>query len=567
MHRRPRPLAHVIKYKTMKQFLFLTGFALLFFACEQEEYAFGELTPPTNLVLETVVVGQTAALPNGDGSGQVEFVAEADNAITYKFIFSDGSEQVVPSGRLTKRFNLVGINTYDITVVASGTAGIATTLTSEVTVESTFSDPDVINFLTGDGSKTWYWAADEPGHLGVGQNDDNIEANYFPNFYQAAPFEKDGAEEALCLYQDELVFSRDGDNLFFQLNNFGQTYFNGSYESVAGGSAGFDFCYDFATGATPQRVLLGPSSSFVVDNGVAGQTRGTDLVFSDGGFMSYYIGTTTYEILSLTENRMVVRAIQGNNDFLAWYHIFTTTKPVQGGGDDTDYDNLVWSDEFDVDGAPNPANWSYNIGRGSNGWGNGESQFYTDRAQNVVVEDGKLKITARREPFSGADFTSARIVTENKFEFTYGRVDMSAKLPIGGGTWPALWMLGEDYATNTWPACGEIDIMEHVGNQQNRIFSSLHFPGNSGGDAVTEATTRPDVANTFHKYSVIWSPESIRFFVDDELYHTFSNSSNVPFNSDFFLIFNVAMGGNFGGNIDPAFSESSMEVEYVRVYQ
>jgi beta-glucanase (GH16 family) len=144
---------------------------------------------------------------------------------------------------------------------------------------------------------------------------------------------------------------------------------------------------------------------------------------------------------------------------------------------------------------------------------------------------------------------------------------MSAKLPIGGGTWPALWMLGEDYATNTWPACGEIDIMEHVGNQQNRIFSSLHFPGNFGGNAVTEATTRTDVANTFYKYSVIWSPESIRFFVDDELYHTFSNSSNIPFNSDFFLIFNVAMGGNFGGNIDPAFNESTMEVEYVRVYQ
>lgn len=567
MHRRPRLRNHVNKYKMMKQFLLLTAMALLFFTCDQEEYTFGELTAPANLNLETTVVGQTDVLPNGDGSGQVEFVATADNAITYKFIFSDGSEQVVPSGRLTKRFNVVGINTFEVTVVASGTAGIATTLTSEVTVESTFSDPEVLGFLTGDGSKTWYWAADEPGHLGVGQNDGNIEANYFANFYQAAPFEKDAADEALCLYQDEMVFTSDGDNIFFQLNNSGQTYFNGSYESVAGGSNGFDFCYDFATATTPQLVQLAPASSFVVDNNIAGQTRGTDMVFSDGGFMSYYIGATTYEILSLTNNRMVVRAVQGNNAALAWYHIFTTTKPVQGGGDDTDYDNLLWSDEFDVDGAPNPANWSYNIGRGQNGWGNGEAQFYTDRPENVIVDDGKLKITLRREAFSGADFTSARLVTENKYEFTYGRVDMSAKLPIGGGTWPALWMLGEDYATNTWPACGEIDIMEHVGNQQNRIFSSLHFPGNFGGNAVTEATTRTDVANTFYKYSVIWSPESIRFFVDDELYHTFSNSSNIPFNSDFFLIFNVAMGGNFGGNIDPAFNESTMEVEYVRVYQ
>jgi len=185
----------------------------------------------------------------------------------------------------------------------------------------------------------------------------------------------------------------------------------------------------------------------------------------------------------------------------------------------------------------------------------------------VRVEDGVLKITAKRENFGGAEFTSARLVTENKFEFTYGRVDISAKLPSGGGTWPALWALGEDYATNTWPGCGEIDIMEHVGNQQDRIFSSLHFPGNSGGDAVTRSINDDNVAEEFHKYSCVWSPESIRFFVDDELYHTFSNNDQLPYDSDFFLIFNVAMGGNFGGDIDPAFQESTMEVDWVRVYQ
>ena len=551
----------------MKQFLLLTGLSLLLFTCEKEDYAFGELTAPTNLNLETNIIGQSDNLPGGDGSGQVMFVATADDAITYKFVFSDGSEEVVPSGRLTKRFNRVGVNTYGVTVVASGTAGIATTLTSEVTVESTFSDPEVVEFLAGNGSKTWYWAANEPGHLGVGQNDDNIEANYFANYYQAAPFEKDGGDESLCLYQDELVFSRDGDNLFYQLNNFGQTYFNFGYEDLVGGSEGFDFCYDYTPNSSPERVLLAPASSFVVDNGVPGQTRGTNIIFSDGGFMSYYVGATTYELISLTSNRMVVRAVMGNNASLAWYHIFTTTKPIQGGGDDTDYDNLVWSDEFNTDGAPDPDNWQFNIGRGNNGWGNGESQFYTDREDNVVVRDGKLVITAKRENFSGAEFTSTRMKTENKFEFTYGRVDISAKLPSGGGTWPALWMLGEDYSTNTWPGCGEIDIMEFVGNRPERIFSSLHFPGNSGGEAVTEETTRPDVSSTFYKYSVIWSPVSIRFYIDDELYHTFSNDSTLPFNSDFFIILNVALGGNFGGDIDPAFQESSMEVDYVRVYQ
>ncbi|TXF86265.1 family 16 glycosylhydrolase [Neolewinella aurantiaca] len=550
----------------MKHFFLLTALALFCFACEQEDYAFGDITAPQNLSVEATITGQTDDAPFGDGSGQVVFTAVADNAITYRYVFSDGSEEIAPSGRLTKRFSQVGVNTYGVTIVASGTAGVSTTLTTEVTVQSSFSDPEVVDFLTGEGSKTWYWAADEPGHLGVGQNDDNSELNFYANYYQAAPFEKDGGPESACLYQDELIFTREGDALFFQLNNFGQTYFNTAYQGVAGGSQGFDFCYDFDVDATPQLVQLAPSESVVVDNGVPGQTRGTNLVFTQGGFMSYYIGATTYEIISVTDSRLVVRAEQGDNPGLAWYHIFSSTKPTEGS-DDTDYDNLVWADEFNTDGAPDPAKWGYNIGRGDNGWGNGESQYYTDRSENVRVEDGVLKITAKKENFSGAEYTSARLLTENKFEFTYGRIDIHAKLPTGGGTWPALWMLGEDYATNTWPGCGEIDIMEHVGNRQDELFSTLHFPGNSGGNGVSRGTNVPGISTEFHTFSAIWSPESIRFFVDDELYHTFANDGSLPFNSDFFLIFNVAMGGGFGGNIAPDFVESTMEVDWVRVYQ
>ena len=547
--------------------LFLSA-AILFTGCAEEDYEFGDILAPSNLALTSEILGQSEDAPTGDGSGQVNFVASADDAITYKFVFSDGTEQIAPSGQLTKRFTQVGTREYTVTVVASGTAGVASTLTQTITVTSSFSDPEALELLTGDGTKTWYWAADEPGHLGVGQNDDNIEQNYFPNYYQAAPFEKDGAEESLCLYQDELVFSRQGDQLFYQLNNFGQTYFNFAFQGVAGGSAGFDFCYDYAVQSEPQLVSFAPSESVVVDNDIPGQTRGTLLNFTDGGFMSYYIGSSEYEIISLTANRLVVRSVMGGNEALAWYHIFSSTKPdVDSGGDDTDYTNLVWSDEFDEDGAPNPERWDYNTGTGNNGWGNGESQFYTNRPENVRVEDGNLRITARREAFGGRDFTSSRLVTENKYEFTYGRVDIRAQLPEGGGTWPALWMLGEDYATNTWPGCGEIDIMEHVGNRQNTLFSSLHFPGNSGGEAVTQSTLVPTISSEFHVYSVIWSPQTIRFFVDDELYHTFANSASLPFNSDFFLIFNVAIGGNFGGAIDPDFTESSMLVDYVRVYQ
>ncbi|NBC08856.1 MAG: family 16 glycosylhydrolase [Bacteroidetes bacterium] len=543
-------------------FLFLA--TLFIWSCEKEDNEFGEVTEPSGLDVMALVVGANDANPEGDGSGLVNFTATADNAITYKYVFSDGTTEIAPTGELEKRFTQVGVNTYSVTVIASGTGGVSTSTTIEVTVRSDFDDAEAVQFLTGGSSKTWYWAADEPGHLGVGQNDDNAEANYFANFYQATPFEKDGADESLCLYQDEMTFSLDGETLLYQLDNKGQTYFNAGYEDVVGGSAGFDFCYDFEVMDEPQVVTLAPSESVVVDNGVSGQTRGTVLNFSEGGFMSYYIGATRYEILSITENRLVVRAVQGNNDALAWYHIFSSTKP---GTEDPGFDELVWSDEFDGNGAPNDANWGYNIGRGNNGWGNSEDQFYTDRSDNVRVEDGLLKITAKREDFSGAQYTSARITTEDKFEFTHGRVEVRAKLPTGGGTWPAIWLLGEDYATNTWPACGEIDIMEHVGNSQDEIFSSLHFPGNFAGDAVTRSTNVPGVSDEFHVYEATWTPDFIRFFVDGEEYHTFANNPDLPFDSDFFIILNVAMGGTFGGAIDPTFMESTMEVDYVRVYQ
>ena len=545
-------------------YIFLLSVFLLFLGCQKEDNTFGEIVAPSNLQVEAIVVGAANDKPEGDGSGLVDFSASAQDAITYKFIFGDGTSEVAPSGKISKRYTQVGTNTFSVAVVASGTGGVSTSTIFEVRVRSDFSDAEAIQFLTGGSSKTWYWAADEPGHLGVGQNDDNIEQNYFANYYQAAPFEKDGASESTCLYQDELTFSLDGNTLLYQLNNKGQTYFNVSYEGVAGGANGYDYCYDFGTNSSPEIVNLSPSESFVAQNEIPGQTRGTVMNFADGGFMSYYIGSSSYEILSITENRLVVRAVQGDNDGLAWYHIFSSTKP---GEDIPDFTNLVWSDDFDETGAPSDANWSYNMGTGNNGWGNGESQYYTDRPDNVVLEDGVLKITAQKEEFGGSQYTSARIITEDKFEFTYGRVDVRAKLPTGGGTWPAIWLLGQDYATNTWPACGEIDIMEHVGNEQDRIFSSLHYPGNSGGDAVTQSRMVEGVSDEFHVYSVIWSESIIQFLIDDDPYHTFANNPDLPFNSDFFIILNVAMGGNFGGVIDPAFESTTMEVDYVRVYQ
>lgn len=226
---------------------------------------------------------------------------------------------------------------------------------------------------------------------------------------------------------------------------------------------------------------------------------------------------------------------------------------------------LVWSEEFDVDGAPNPSKWTLETGAG--GWGNNEAQYYTNSADNAKVEGGVLKITARKQDFNGAAYTSARMKSENKFEFTYGKIEARAKLASGGGTWPAIWMLGENYATATWPSCGEIDIMEHVGNQQNTIHATLHYPGHSGGNANTNHTTVTTASTEFHVYSCEWTPQYIKFFVDGNLFHTVANSTSLPFNHDFFLILNMAMGGNFGGTIDPAFVASTMEIDYIRVYQ
>ncbi|WKX78148.1 glycoside hydrolase family 16 protein [Zobellia laminariae] len=171
-------------------------------------------------------------------------------------------------------------------------------------------------------------------------------------------------------------------------------------------------------------------------------------------------------------------------------------------------------------------------------------------------------------PVGNAAYTSARIKSENLYEFTYGRVEVRAKLPSAGGTWPALWALGANFDEVGWPASGEIDIMEHVGNNSNIVSSALHYPSNSGGNAVTNSTSLPTATSEFHNYTVEWTPESIKFVVDDELIHTsFVNSIDTPFNNDFFFIMNIAMGGSLGGVIDPAFTQDTMEVDYIKVYQ
>lgn len=226
-----------------------------------------------------------------------------------------------------------------------------------------------------------------------------------------------------------------------------------------------------------------------------------------------------------------------------------------------------WSEEFNTDGAPDPTKWGYDIGTGSNGWGNAELEYYTNRPENSVVQGGVLKINVIKENYNGSAYTSARLLSKDKFTFTYGKVEIKAKFSAGAGTWPAIWMLGANAATVPWPACGEIDIMEHLGRTLNTIYGTLHYPGHSGGSADGSTTVIADATTAFHIYSLDWSPTAIKISVDGVLYHTTANSSAIPFNHDFYFILDFAMGGGFGGPVDPAFTAGTMEVDYIRVYK
>lgn len=258
-------------------------------------------------------------------------------------------------------------------------------------------------------------------------------------------------------------------------------------------------------------------------------------------------GTNTYSIL--------VAAYNGTQFVSSYTTVTVLVTP-----------KAIWADEFNVDGAPDSSKWGYDLGTGDWGWGNNEAQYYTSRADNVKVQNGVLKITTIKESYNGSNYTSARIKTQGKFSFKYGKVEIKAKLPIGAGTWPALWMLGDNIASVGWPACGEIDIMEHLGNQLNRIYGTLHHPNHSGGTADSRTVDIINATTEFHVYTLDWRADAIKFYVDNQLFYTFTNTSSLPFNKNFFLIINSAIGGNFGGAIDPNFTSSTFEVDYIRVY-
>ena len=237
---------------------------------------------------------------------------------------------------------------------------------------------------------------------------------------------------------------------------------------------------------------------------------------------------------------------------------------------------LVWSDEFDGDEIDR-SNWTFDLGGG--GWGNGEAQHYTDRPENARVEDGMLVIELREEQYEGSSFTSARLTTQGRREFQYGRIEARLRVPRGVGTWPAFWMLGADFdpasddPARQWPNVGEIDIMEHVGREPDLLIGTVHGPGYAGSAGISKWKPRDVViADDFHTVAIDWDAAGIRWYFDGELYFDLPRERvgrrKWVFDRPFFLILNLALGGTLGGTIDPDLEfPIRYLVDHVRVFQ
>lgn len=235
----------------------------------------------------------------------------------------------------------------------------------------------------------------------------------------------------------------------------------------------------------------------------------------------------------------------------------------------TSNEKLIWEENFDGS-ALNESIWNYELGDGCPnlcGWGNNEAQHYTKN--NHKVTDGFLTITTKKED---SIYTSTRITTKDKFEFTYGRVEIRAKLPVGKGLWPALWMLGADITEVGWPKCGEIDILEYIGRDPNHAFFSLHTEDSHGNTINSKRTKIENIEKGFHIYEMEWTAESISFYVDGKHQYTFSPKDKTeaiwPYNKDFYFIINTAVGGNFGGqDIDGTIFPQDFVIDYIKVFQ
>ncbi len=326
----------------MKNIKYIIGLFLtlaFFVGCEEERYEFGDLISPSNVeIADPVIQGQNLddlELMNGDGTGFVTFTATANNVISYNFNFGDGNNEVAPSGKITHRYTKVGVNTFTVTVSAIGTGGVTSTTSKDVTVYSSFSDVEAEDILSGGvigEGKKWYWAADLDFHVGMGPVTDDYGNGEFawpqwwpgPNAWDA---------EKGCMYDDEFVFTKTADGITFE-QTAGLAFIPGTYADFIGVDG--NTCHDETVATTMygvKNVAMFPSGSKAALEGAydGNPYRGTSFEISDGGFMGWYVGASTYDIISMDENYMRVRIVEDSatGSGAAWYQLFTSTKPVQ----------------------------------------------------------------------------------------------------------------------------------------------------------------------------------------------------------------------------------------------
>ncbi|MCO4821347.1 MAG: PKD domain-containing protein [Flavobacteriaceae bacterium] len=312
----------------MKNIKYILGFFLslaLVTSCQDDDYVFGELVTPSNVSISAQIVGADADNPNGDGSGFVNFETTSENAITYSYNFGDGTDVAVSAtGNISHRFSVTGLNSYVVTVIASGTGGISSTSTINVEVFSSFEDQEARDFLSGGlgNSKTWYWAADKVGNIGLGPNNPRPGNEHtYSQYFTADPWLSD----KLCMYDAEFVFTQNSDGGLTMEQTVKRAYTPGDFAASIGVAG--DTCHGIAVAPTlvgVKNVSMSPSSSTAT---IDGDYRGTTLNFSDGGFMSWYVAVFSVEIIEITESTLFVRMTDSSNSDFAWYCRYQTDNP------------------------------------------------------------------------------------------------------------------------------------------------------------------------------------------------------------------------------------------------
>ena len=498
---------------------------------------------PSELSLSVNVIGADDNQPNGDGFGVVEFTASATNGVSYSFRFGTGDSKT-SSGTVQYTYTEVGTKTYDVKVLAYSSTNNYISIDKKITVYvKPDSEASLLELLAGGSSKTWKINAAQDAHFSNGVQDKK-----YSTYWEASAFSKNNSG----FYDDQYTFYVDG-TYKHKTNNtvFGKaSHLTNDFGSTSQSSN--------AQGEIENYNLADYQTTFVAKKD--GEEK--KLEINGKGFIGFYVGQQNYTIECHDSNNIYLRAIDESEN-IAWY-VWLTAKEVSDINPKDQFTNLIWSDEFDEPGTLDSSKWVHEVG---DSWYNNEVQSYTSRLENSKVEDGKLKIIAKKESYNGNNYTSARIISNTKMDFTYGRVDIKAKVPGTKGTWPALWLLGSNFRTVEWPKCGEMDILEAAQSNNFKVQSTVHHPDNYGEGDTNITNEYTDITENFHIYSLVWTKQALTFYVDDKPHHIVGNSCALPFNWNQFIILNVAMGGTMGGEIASNFVSDSMEIEYVRIYQ